>query len=57
MSTADEVLNNRETLMLLLQKVSTSDLADALAVRKEVIALRQTGVHVLMVPRARPSSA
>lgn len=56
MPTVDEVLKNREALMLLLQKVSTADLADALAVRKEIIALNQTGVQVLMIPRSRPST-
>lgn len=49
MPLVDEVLKNREVLDLLLQKISTADLANALSIRTGVIALRQMGVHVLMV--------
>ena len=50
MTNIDSVLNNHEQLQILLNKVPVNVLADAIAIRQNVVALRQDGMHVLMIP-------
>lgn len=45
-----EILENKEQLNLLLDQVAINILADSIAKRHNVVALRQDGMQVFMIP-------
>ncbi|MCM0760474.1 hypothetical protein M7775_18125 [Sporomusa sphaeroides DSM 2875] len=45
----DEFLKNHQELMDFLRRVSTKDLEDAITMRRNVISVKQEGVHVITI--------
>mgnify|MGYP001129114021 CR=1 FL=1 len=51
----DDILRDRDTIQKILQKISTTDLADAMAMRKNVMSLTTDGVRVLTISKEFPT--